>query len=95
MTLTVFIAMFLFMELGLKGKLDVLEKLNTLFDQKEKLQFVGVMAVAIAAALLQALGIISVLPFLQLVMEPEMVRENKWLNLWFVVPWVLKKCFFL
>ena len=84
MTLTVFIAMFLFMELGLKGKLDVLEKLNTLFDQKEKLQFVGVMAVAIAAALLQALGIISVLPFLQLVMEPEMVRENKWLNLLFV-----------
>lgn len=76
--------MFLFMELGLKGKLDVLEKLNTLFDQKEKLQFVGVMAVAIAAALLQALGIISVLPFLQLVMEPEMVRENKWLNLLFV-----------
>ena len=84
LTLTVFIAMFLFMELGLKGKLDVLEKLNTLFDQKEKLQFVGVMAVAIAAALLQALGIISVLPFLQLVMEPEMVRENKWLNLLFV-----------
>ena len=76
--------MFLFMELGLKGKLDVLEKLNTLFDQKEKLQFVGVMAVAIAAALLQALGIISVLPFLQLVMEPEMVWENKWLNLLFV-----------
>ena len=72
------------MELGLKGKLDVLEKLNTLFDQKEKLQFVGVMAVAIAAALLQALGIISVLPFLQLVMEPEMVWENKWLNLLFV-----------
>ena len=84
LTLTVFIAMFLFMELGLKGKLDVLEKLNTLFDQKEKLQFVGVMAVAIAAALLQALGIISVLPFLQLVMEPEMVWENKWLNLLFV-----------
>ena len=84
MTLTVFIAIFLPMELGLKGKLDVLEKLNTLFDQKEKLQFVGVMAVAIAAALLQALGIISVLPFLQLVMEPEMVRENKWLNLLFV-----------
>ncbi|MDO8470754.1 MAG: ABC transporter ATP-binding protein [bacterium] len=66
-----------------KGKLDVLEKLNTLFNRKEKLQFILVLAVALVAAFLQALGIISVLPFLQLVMEPELVQENKWLNLLF------------
>lgn len=72
------------MEAILKGKLDVLEKLIALFDRKEKLQFAFVLAIAIGAAFFQILGIISVLPFLQLVMRPEMVQENKWLHLLFV-----------
>ncbi len=72
------------MRLDFQRKLDILEKLNTLFDQKEKLQFVFVIGVALAAALFQALGVVSVLPFLELVMDPDMVQEQKWLNLLFV-----------
>lgn len=64
------------MDSPFKRKLDVLEKLNTLFDRKEKLQFVFVLAVALVAAFLQTLEIFSVLPFLQLVMNPAMVQEN-------------------
>ncbi|MBU1014874.1 ABC transporter ATP-binding protein/permease [Patescibacteria group bacterium] len=71
------------MHLFLKGKLDILEKVSSLFDQREKVQFAGVMAVALAAALFQALGVVSVLPFLELVIEPDIVYQNRWLNLAF------------
>ena len=65
-------------------KLDVLEKVSSLFDRTEKLQFAGVIAVATAAALFQALGVVSVLPFVELVMDPEAVQKNQLLNLAFV-----------
>lgn len=63
-----------------KNKLDVLEKLNALFDRKEKFQFAVVMGVALAAALFQALGVASVLPFVELVMNPEMAQQSKFFN---------------
>ncbi len=69
---------------SLKGNFDVLEKVASLFDRKEKLQFGGVMAVALAAALFEALGVLSVLPFVGLVMDPDMVHKNQLLNLAFV-----------
>jgi ATP-binding cassette, subfamily B, bacterial PglK len=60
-----------------KGKFETLEKAVSLFDRKEKLQFAGVLAAALAAALFQALGVVSILPFVELVMTPEAVYENR------------------
>ncbi|MDP2641551.1 MAG: ABC transporter ATP-binding protein [Candidatus Yanofskybacteria bacterium] len=71
------------METFFRGKLNVFVKLSTLFDRGEKIQFLFVLAIALIAALFQTLGVLSVLPFLQLVMNPEMVEENGWLNLVF------------
>lgn len=64
----------------LKSKLDVFKKVGALFDRKEKLQFALVMLAALAAALFQALGVVSVLPFVELVMNPAVVQENPWIS---------------
>ena len=68
------------MRLTLKGKLGVLGQVNSLFDRREKLQFVGVMAAALAAALFQALGVVSILPFVELVLNPGMIQQHALLN---------------
>lgn len=68
---------------ALKNKLGVLEKVGSFFDRREKLQLAWVMAVALAAALFQALGVVSILPFVELVMNPDTAQENRWLNLAF------------
>jgi len=59
-----------------KRVFEIREKLNILFGRKEKLQLLWVIAAALAAALFQALGVVSILPFVELVMEPEMARQN-------------------
>lgn len=71
------------MDWGLKTKLDILDKVSSLFTPRERFQFAGVILVALAAALFQALGVVSILPFLDLIINPEVAHENKWLNLLF------------
>jgi len=66
-----------------KSKFDFLVKLNGLFDRKEKMQFFGVMIAALVAALFQTLSVVSVLPFVNLVMDPGKLDQNKWLKVLF------------
>lgn len=61
--------------------LSTTKKLREILTRREKFQ-VGVLLIAIIAmAFSQALGVASVLPFISLVMEPEIVFENRWLFL--------------
>ena len=71
------------MRVDLKGKLDVLVKVNALLDQREKARFAGVAAAALAAGLFQALGVVSILPFIELVMNPDTALKEGILALFF------------
>ncbi len=64
----------------IKSKLRFLSKLTRLFDRRERWQFAGVMTAALAMALFQALGVASIIPFISLVMRPEIVLENQILS---------------
>lgn len=66
-----------------KNKLEALSKLNDIFDQKEKIQFIWVIIVALLMAFFQAAGIASILPFINMVMNPEIISENKWLSFFY------------
>lgn len=64
----------------IKRKLNFIVKLNILFDRREKMQFVGIIIVVFFAALFQALGVVSIFPFVTLVMNPNIVYENQLLH---------------
>jgi ATP-binding cassette, subfamily B, bacterial PglK len=61
----------------LKSKLGFLYKLNDLLEKKEKFKLLTVLFVDLLVGLLQAIGILSVLPFLNMVMEPKLVESNE------------------
>ena len=60
---------------------DTIRKLKKILTRREKLQVSALLIVIIAMAITQAVGVASVLPFIALVMEPELVYENRWLLL--------------
>jgi ATP-binding cassette, subfamily B, bacterial PglK len=59
---------------------DFIFKLNDLFDHKERMRFLLVVFMALFMALFQAVGIASVLPFINMIMNPNIIIENKWLS---------------
>lgn len=63
-----------------KNKLKFLSKLNDLFDRKEKIRFSEVIIATIVMALFQAIGIVSILPFINIVMDINIIHENKLLS---------------
>jgi len=67
----------------IKQKFDFIRKLNDLFDQKERMQFIGVMVVALAMAIFQAIGVASILPFINMVVDPSVITENQWMVYFF------------
>lgn len=66
--------------MNIKSKLTFLTKLSRLFNRREKRHFVGILGAALSMAIFQALGIASIIPFISLVMNPEIVFENTHLN---------------
>lgn len=63
-----------------KNNFDFLKKLNALFNRKEKTQFFGLMIAALATALFQMLSIASILPFVNLVMDPGSLEQSRLLK---------------
>ncbi|MCC3145649.1 ABC transporter ATP-binding protein/permease [Halanaerobium sp. Z-7514] len=57
-----------------------LKKLWDLFNKKERLQIFGLLLAVLAMAFAQVIGVASVMPFMDLVMNPEMVESNNLLN---------------
>ncbi len=60
--------------------LNSLLKLRYLFDREDKIQFAVLFVSIIVMAFLEVLGIASVLPFMKLVAEPEVIADNPWLQ---------------
>lgn len=67
----------------IKRKLNFLFKLVSLFNHKERMQFLVVLIVSLFMAFFQAIGIASVLPFVNMVMDPGVINENEWLKYFF------------
>lgn len=64
----------------IKNKLNFIYKLNDLFDGREKIQFFGVLAMSLAMAIFQAIGVASIFPFINMIMDPGVIITNQWLN---------------
>lgn len=60
---------------------DSLRRLAIILGHSSLKKFVGLLVVIFFMAILEVAGVASVLPFMQLVMRPEAVEENRWLSL--------------
>lgn len=58
---------------------ETIIKLRSILTRREKIQVVVLLVAIILMAIMQAIGVASVLPFISLVMNPDLVFENKWL----------------
>jgi len=57
-----------------------IQKLREILNRREKLQVLILLFAIIAMAFSQAIGVASVLPFISLVMDPNMVFDNQYLS---------------
>ncbi len=60
--------------------MDVIKKFMRLFNRRERWQLLGLFLAILFSSIFQALGVVSILPFMNIVMEPGMIRSNYWLN---------------
>ena len=57
--------------------MTTIKKLRDILTRREKLQVLALLAAVIGMAFSQAIGVASVLAFISLVMEPNMVFDNR------------------
>lgn len=67
----------------IKKIFDFIFKLNDLFNRKERIKFLVVIGVALLMAFFQAVGIASILPFINMVMNPDAITGSKLLIYFF------------
>lgn len=60
-----------------------LKKLYEIFTPRERMQAVMVFIASLITAFLQAFGVASIFPFINVVMNPEMAIDNKWLSFFY------------
>lgn len=60
----------------IKQKFIFLSKLNDLFIKKARGRFSWIVIISIFTALLQAVGVVSILPFMSMVMDPSIIHNN-------------------
>jgi len=59
---------------------NLIKKLKIIITPQEKWQVLVLFASILLAALFQTLGVVSILPFMSIVMQPEIIESNRWLN---------------
>ena len=57
-----------------------INKLRDILTQREIYQLSVLLLIFIVQAILQVMGIVSIMPFIALIMEPDMIFENEWLS---------------
>ncbi len=62
---------------NLLKQLDFFPKINDLLEKKEKKKFLLLIFFSITVSFFQALGIASILPFMDMVMDPSVVEKNE------------------
>lgn len=55
-------------------------QVNYILDKKRKIQFIGLLFLGIGCALAQTIGVSAVLPFIQAILTPEIIMENKYVK---------------
>jgi ATP-binding cassette subfamily C protein len=63
-----------------KEKLGFLFKLKDLLEKEERKDFIKVLFVDLLMGIFQAIGILSILPFMSMVMDPTVLETNKYLT---------------
>ena len=56
---------------------DVWEKASYIFNRKQKIRLVWLVMILFAEIFLELLGVISVYPFIALILNPNMIQENR------------------
>ena len=60
--------------------INLIKKIKIIIEPQEKWQLLVLFVSILLMALFQTLGVVSVLPFMNVVMQPEMIESNRWLN---------------
>lgn len=60
--------------------LEALGKLRSLFTADERRKGVWVLALIVCMAMLETVGVISIMPFLSVLGRPQVIHENYWLG---------------
>jgi ABC-type multidrug transport system fused ATPase/permease subunit len=59
---------------------NLIKKIKIIIKPQEKWQLLVLFASILLMALFQTLGVVSILPFMSIVMQPEIIESNRWLN---------------
>lgn len=60
-----------------------LKKLYEIFTPRERMQAILVFIASLVTAFFQAFGVASIFPFINVIMNPDIIQQNKWLSLLF------------
>lgn len=60
--------------------IKLIKKIKIIIEPQEKWQLLLLFISILLMALFQTLGVVSILPFLSVVMQPEIIESNRWLN---------------
>lgn len=63
-----------------KKLINLIKKMKIIIAPQEKRQLLVLFVSILLAALFQTLGVVSILPFMSIVMQPEIIESNRWLN---------------
>lgn len=55
-------------------------QVNYILNSKQKIQFIGLLFLGIGCAFMQTFGVSAILPFIQAIMTPEVIMENKYVQ---------------
>jgi ABC-type multidrug transport system fused ATPase/permease subunit len=59
---------------------NLIKRIKIIIAPQEKWQLLVLFASILLSALFQTLGVVSILPFMSIVMQPEIIETNRWLN---------------
>jgi len=60
--------------------INLIKKIKIIIAPQEKWQLLVLFVSILLMALFQTLGVVSILPFMNIVMQPEIIESNRWLN---------------
>lgn len=58
----------------------IIHQVNYILNQKQKIQFIGILFLGIGCALVQTLGVSAILPFIQAILTPEKIMNNEYVK---------------
>ncbi len=58
----------------------MINQVNYILSRKQKIQFVGLLFLGIGCALMQTLGVSAILPFIQAILTPQEIMQNRYIK---------------